>query len=360
MNQSSSLATLLVLLLASLLPASGDCAASASGHSETGGSSPAASGTAPEWPRPPATARVRFVKSVASAADWGVTRGLLGRLSDSFTGRRDVRFVRPTGVAERAGVLFVADPGAQALFIFDAGRRRVITVARVGDRLLVSPVSVALGPDETVFLVDSVLKQVYSIDGSGKLLRIVVAQGLARPAAVAFDAARGRLYVADSMAHAILVFAPDGRLLTALGSKGREDGRFNSPTHLAMAGDGSLLVTDALNFRVQVFDPDGKFRRKFGEHGDGAGNFAAPKGVAVDRSGHIYVADALFDAIQVFQDDGQLLLGFGEQGAKAGQFWLPNGLFIDDTDILYVADAYNRRIQLFQVLPTPVAKEGPP
>ncbi len=308
------------------------------------------------WPRPPAQARIRYVKSISSPADWGISKGFFENLLATFTGRSDIHFVRPTGVAERAGVLFVADPGARALFIFDTERHRVLKVDRLGQETLVSPVAVALGPADTVFLVDSWLKKIFAVDREGRLQRVVIQQGLGRPAAVAYDSDHERLYVADSMAHRILVYTREGEMLKAFGANGKQNGQFNSPTHLAISRDGDLLVTDGLNFRIQVFDSEGNFRQKIGIHGDGAGNLAAPKGLASDKLGQIYVVDTLFDAVQIFRNDGRLLLGFGERGTKAGQFWLPNGLYMSPQDVLYVADAYNQRIQVFQVMPVP-AKE---
>ncbi len=306
--------------------------------------------TAPVWPSPPDPARIRFVRSVDGPSDWDIARSWWGRVVDTLTGRQETRFVRPTGVAERDGVLYVADPGAQCLVVLDAPRRRELRIARVGDRMLVSPVAVAPGPHETVFVADSWLREVLQLDASGKLVRAIAHDDLQRPSSVVFDPARGRLYVGDSKAHVVHVFDPEGRKLSVLGRHGSEPGEFNSPTHLALASDGSIFVTDALNFRVEVFGVDGQYRTYLGEIGDGAGNFASPKGVAVDRDGHVYVADAMFDTVQVFDVAGRLLLGFGQQGTQAGQFWIPNGLYIDGDDRLYVADAYNHRIQVFQLL----------
>lgn len=300
------------------------------------------------WPKSAAAPRVRFLRSVASASDWGIAKGFLARVIDGLTGKDARYFVRPTGVAERDGVLYVADPGAQVLFVFDVKQNRVLRQRRVGQDLLVSPVAVALGPADTLFLVDSWHKKVYMLDRNGQLRREVAHQGLERPAAVAYDADGERLYVADSKGHHVQVFTPDGRQVQSLGSLGRSDGQFNSPTHLAVTRDGTLLVTDALNFRVQAFDRSGRFLWKIGKVGDGSGDLAAPKGVAADREGQVLVVDALFDAVQIFKPDGTLLLGFGERGTQAGQFWLPNGIFVDPQDIVYVADAYNRRIQVFQ------------
>lgn len=304
----------------------------------------------PVWPQPPEPARIQFTKSVAGAADWGLARSWWGRMVDSVTGRHQARFVRPTGVAERDGVLYVADAGAQSLVVFDAPRHKELRITRVGDQPLVSPVAVACGPQDTVYVADSYLRRVLQLDRDGNLLRTITHSDLQRPSSVAFDSARGLLYVGDSKAHVVHVFDGSGTRVAAIGSVGAGPGQFNSPTHLALAPDGSLIVTDALNYRIEAFGADGTYRSQLGRIGDGAGNFAAPKGVAVDRDGYIYVADALFDAIQVFDAQGRLLLGFGRQGQAVGQFWMPNGLYVDADNQLFVADAYNGRVQVFQIL----------
>jgi Uncharacterized conserved protein len=322
-----------------------------SGAERATGKSRAVEVTGTVWPKPPAAARIRFLQSVDGASDWGVARNWWGRMVDTLTGRRELPFVRPTSVVEHEGVLYVADPGAQALVMFDAPRHKEIRVTRAGERTLVSPVAVAVGSPGTVYVADSYLRQVLQLDRDGKLLRTIGHDDLQRPSSVAFDAERQRLFVGDAKAHVVHVFDDAGHKTATLGGLGSEPGRFNSPTHLAVLPDGGIAVTDALNFRVQVFDAEGQARYCVGGHGDGAGNFAAPKGVAVDRAGHLYVADAMFDVVQIFDKDGRLLLGFGGQGNQAGQFWIPNGLDIDDEDRLFVADAYNRRIQMFQILP---------
>ena len=322
-----------------------------SGAERATGKSRAVEVTGTVWPKPPAAARIRFLQSADGASDWGVARNWWGRMVDTLTGRRELPFVRPTSVVEHEGVLYVADPGAQALVMFDAPRHKEIRVTRAGERTLVSPVAVAVGSPGTVYVADSYLRQVLQLDRDGKLLRTIGHDDLQRPSSVAFDAERQRLFVGDAKAHVVHVFDDAGHKTATLGGLGSEPGRFNSPTHLAVLPDGGIAVTDALNFRVQVFDAEGQARYCVGGHGDGAGNFAAPKGVAVDRAGHLYVADAMFDVVQIFDKDGRLLLGFGGQGNQAGQFWIPNGLDIDDEDRLFVADAYNRRIQMFQILP---------
>lgn len=313
---------------------------------------------APVWPSPPAEARIRWLQSVAVPADWGIRKGFFGRMLDALSGEGEAHFTRPTGVAERDGVLYVADPGAQALWILDQPRNRFDRINRIGDATFVSPVAVALGPGDSVFVADSWHKRIFVVDRSGAEVRAFGHERLARPAAVAFDAAAGELYVADSVAHRIWVFSADGALLRSLGANGRDDGEFNFPTHLALDAQGTLLVTDALNFRVQAFSRAGRFLWKLGRAGDGSGDFAAPKGVASDAQGNLYVVDSLFDAVQVFARDGALLLAFGGHGAQAGQFWLPGGIFVGSQGRIYVADAYNQRIQVFRAVAVGAKESG--
>jgi len=299
------------------------------------------------WPRPPAEARIRYVRSVAGPNEWGIVKSILRRMRDALVGRGEEHFIRPTGVAERDGVLYVADPGAAALWILDRVQNELTKVGEVRQEALGSPVSVAVRPDGAVFLADTLLKKVFLLDRAGKLIGIAAEEGLARPAGLAYDAATQRLYVLDSANHRIAVYGPGGALLRTWGQRGIQDGEFNHPTHLALDRTGALLVTDALNFRVQAFDREGRFLWKLGRLGDGSGDFAAPKGLAADSEGHVYVVDALFDAVQIFERNGTLLLAFGERGTRAGQFWLPGGLFITPQNQIYVADAYNQRIQVF-------------
>lgn len=308
----------------------------------------AAAAAALVWPKAPEQPRIRYLQSVSGPQDWGIERSLLRRLADALIGGGAERFARPGAVAEAGGVLYVADPGAQSLWILDRPRSRHVRLTQIGGEALVSPVALALRADGAVFVADTVLKKVFLLDRDGVLIRSFATQGLERPAGLAWDEGAHRLYVLDSLRHRIAVFDGNGALLRNIGESGDGDGQFNHPTHLALDADGTLLVTDALNFRVQTIDRDGHFIAKFGQTGNGAGDFAAPKGVAVDGDGHYYVVDALFDAVQIFDRTGQLLLAFGEHGERPGQFSLPRGLFISAEDKVYVADAYNRRVQVFQ------------
>ncbi len=306
---------------------------------------------APVWPAPPAPPRIRYLRSVSAPGDWGITRSFWRRTFDALAGRAEERLIRPSAVAMRDEVLYVTDLGAQALWILDAKRNRALKVTEARGEALASPVAVAPGPADSVFVADTVLNRVFLIDNDGRLLRVAAAGDLRRPAGLAYDAAAAELYVADAASGRIAVYDAQGALVRSWGREGSQDGEFNHPTHLALDASGTLLVTDALNFRIQAFDRQGHFLWKQGHHGDGSGDLASPKGLATDRDGHLFVVDALFDAVQIFERAGTFLLAFGERGTHAGQFWLPAGLFIDPAQRIYVADAYNRRVQMFLGVP---------
>ncbi len=347
---SSKFTALMILLL---FGAAGCQSAIAPG--ESAGSGPSQITENIVWPAPPASPRVRYVRSISTPADVGIKRSFFGKLADVVTGRQQPRLMRPTGVTEQDGVLYVADPGAQTLWIFDSIRQGSVAVRQLGEDSLVSPVALTPAGEDRVFLADSMLRKIFEVDRQGKLLESFSDTGLKRPAALAYNRRADRLYVADSAGQAVFVFTGAGKRVAVWGRSGVEGREFNFPSYLTLSGD-DLIVTDALNYRVEAFAPNGKVLWRVGHHGDGSGDFAAPKGIATDREGHVYVVDALFDAVQIFDQDGTFLLSFGERGTAPGKFSLPTGAFMNARQQMYVADSYNQRIQVFEFLGPPAAQ----
>jgi hypothetical protein len=300
------------------------------------------------WPVPPDQARIELVSVFAGAADLGIKRSIWARLAGLVTGDGELRLTRPAGVAAAGAQIAVADPEVGLVHVYDLSRRHSLALGACGETVFGEPVAVA-------FLAD----RLYVSDaGAGRIHVFTLDGGCAggwelgpgsRPAGIAADPQRARLYVADAGAHQVLGFDPQGKNVLRFGSRGAALGEFNYPTWLAVDQAGALYVTDALNFRVQIFDANGTPMGVFGNHGDGSGELTRPKGIGVDRDGHIYLVDALFDAVQLFDAEGRYLMVFGARGDEVGRFWLPSGLAIDG-DRIYVADSYNQRVQVFRVL----------
>ncbi len=297
------------------------------------------------WPEPPQQARIRLVGVFGEPEDLGIRQSFLGRLWGWIAGPEPRNMVRPYAIAADGESLAVADPGVGAVHLFNRAGGDYERIEWADKQLLRSPVGVTFAGG-ALYVADSALGKIFVFNPKGKLVRTI--EGVERPTSLAWDPQAGRLYVADTVSHSIVVFGRDGERLFTFGDRGTGDGQFNFPSHLTLAG-GRLYVNDTMNFRIQVFDLEGGFVSAFGSHGDGSGDFAQPKGLGIDSEGHIYVVDALFNRVQIFDEGGALLLAFGGDGAAPGEFWLPSGVHIVK-DRIYVADSYNRRVQIFQFL----------
>jgi DNA-binding beta-propeller fold protein YncE len=306
-----------------------------------------------QWPYAPAPAKLTYVRSLdgfAAAATVGATLRAIAIGRDEG---RDDRFGLPVAVAAGGdGRLAVADLGRRCVHLYLPATKRYLRIDDAGGAPLRSPVAVAFAEDGTLFISDSA-GRLLAFDAAGEPLwqrDQVGGVRLQRPTGLAYDAARRRLYLVDTLASRVYALDARGNLEAAFGAPGAGEGELHFPTHAFWsAARGELYVTDALNFRIAVFDGEGRPRGALGRHGDGSGDLAMPKGVAVDRDGVVYVADALFDNVQLFDREGGLLLTLGRRGGELGELWLPAGVFIDDGGLLYVCDSYNRRVQVFRL-----------
>jgi len=319
------------------------------------GSWPQPAPGAPSWPPAPYVARITYVASITEPRDIGAGPNVLGRIWGFIAGRsRRPRVLRPSGLAtDSAGRLIVGDIEQQMVHVFDVGRRRY---SYLDAAPFASPVGVAVGPDDTIYVADSGRRCVFVYGRDGKRRRTLgLVNGEAifvRPSGVAYGP-DGLIYVVDAAAATITALTLDGRVVRTIGRRGSEPGEFNYPTHLTFGPDGLIYVVDAMNARVQVLQPDGTFVRAFGRRGNGTGDFDKPKGIALDPDGHVYVAEGLHDVVQVFDAGGRLLLVVGQSGEGQGQFAFPSNLHVDRAGRVYVADALNGRVQVFQYVSRP-------
>jgi len=83
----------------------------------------------PRWPSPGESARIRWVRSIASEQDVGISRGFWQRTLDFLIGTAGPRIVRPHGVLFDAHErLFIADPGAGLVHCMDIGNGRYFVI----------------------------------------------------------------------------------------------------------------------------------------------------------------------------------------------------------------------------------------
>ena len=152
-----------------------------------------------------------------------------------------------------------------------------------------------------------------------------------QPAAVAHDAATGRVYVADANNHRVQAFDAALNYIADL------PGPFDSPRGVAADGLGRVYVADTNNDRVRAYDS------ATGSHAaDITDSISGPIGIAFDGStGAMYVSNAGSDTVQVFDRGGK------RAGALSGPLGSPRGVAVDSSGRVYVADTDGGAVHAF-------------
>jgi len=200
-----------------------------------------------------------------------------------------------------------------------------------------------------------------SADGTG------AAATFNQPEGIAFDAASGRLYVADSGNNKIRQIASGGVVTTLAGSgsSGSADGtgaaaEFQWPGGLVVVA-GVLYVADRSNHSIRAVTPAGvvsTFAGKPPESGwvDGTGSaarFNMPQAVATDASGNLYVTESDNQTVRKISPTRAVSTFAGmctQQGSTDGtganaRFDTPYAVALDAAGNAYVADAQNHTIR---------------
>lgn len=161
------------------------------------------------------------------------------------------------------------------------------------------------------------------------------------PRAIAVSPLDGRIFVCDKTAR-IQRFAPDGRFETGWRMPEWENGK---PTGIAADTSGRLWVADTHYHRVIVFDRDGREQFRFGRHGEGPGEFVFPTCIAWDADANIYVGEyGGNDRLSKFSPDRRSLASFADRTAGPGALERPTQIKFDEHGILWVADGCHHRI----------------
>ncbi len=302
------------------------------------------------WPLPPNKPRIKFIKSYIGPVDFKKK----SIVSEALLGPGEVKtFMKPHGVhVDAKGRIYVTDTALGSVFILDPIEQTARALSVKGRKYFVKPIGVVTDKKGRIFVTDSKTNLVTMFDNNGNYVT-TISDGVEwkQPTGIAVDNERNRLYITDTHRHVVEVYDLDTlKHVRTIGKRGKEEGSFNFPSHLAVGPDGKLYVTDTMNGRVQVFSPDLKLIMTIGEFGDAPGMFARPKGVAVDSENHVYVVDAAFNNVQIFNQEGQILMPFGGFGTGRGLMILPAGIAIDKDDFIYVVDSWNERLNVYEFL----------
>ncbi|MBI2998789.1 MAG: NHL repeat-containing protein [Deltaproteobacteria bacterium] len=255
-------------------------------------------------------------------------------------------FHAPGRVAvDGSGNVYTTDPRAGQVFIRDQYGRLINVLEGLN-----LPLGIAVDNAERIYVGEHGKGSVTVFDQQWNRLN-VFGQGDGEfliPNDIAVDPQSGWIYVSDSGAHTIRVYAPDGTLLSSFGGPGTGPGQFNFPAGLYMSPLGELFVADQTNDRIQVFDRNGNFLRCIGGSAFSfSSKFGRILGLTGDSQGRLYVADAFQGYVQVFDRFGYRLSTIGTFGNGPGQLRTPMGLAIDIHNRLFVASANTGRVEFF-------------
>ncbi len=284
-------------------------------------------------------------------------------MATGVTEKPRVRMIKPLDIAAFEGRIIVSDSVMRLVYLFDVPHRLTVAFGLSGDGQLKQPLGVAVDGDVNFYVTDAGRHSIAIYDSGGHFKRRIAKPGeLIKPTDVAVSPDGKRIYVVDagginSRQHRVVVYNAEGELLFTIGERGTAPGKFNLPTHAAVAPDGTLYVLDTGNFRVQAFTADGEYITSWGKLGSGIGHFSRPRGIAVDKDGNVYVSDANFGNVQIFNPQGQLLMALGRGGTvdKMGVYSLIAGVAVDETGRIYVVDQSFQKVEVIKRL---TVKEG--
>jgi sugar lactone lactonase YvrE len=194
----------------------------------------------------------------------------------------------------------------------------------------------------------------------------------------------GRIYIVDTHNHAIRMVDTTGIIATVAGTVSGYSGdggqassaKLFYPRGVYVDLSGRIYIADSLNHAIRMVDTTGIISTVagigtvWGFTGDGGQATSAkldrPRGVSVDLSGRIYIADTFNHAIRMVDTTGIIatvagiardrnprgvsISGYSGDGGQASNAQLngPSGVYVDQSDRIHIADTFNHAIRTFQ------------
>ena len=208
------------------------------------------------------------------------------------------QFDNPHGLAiDTTGNIYVADTDNGRIEKFSANGTFVTSIATL------DPNGIAVDRAGNIYVAEIGSKhRVQKLRPDGTLIA-KWAPGLYGPRKIAIGP-DDSIYVVDSGNNRIVKFSPDGQVLASWGSEGSGDGQFVGLSSVAVdPTTNRVYVADSINKRIQVFDSTGKFLTKWSipEWGQPLGF----EDLAIDSdTGRLYASSAHMNWIVVFDLQG--------------------------------------------------------
>jgi DNA-binding beta-propeller fold protein YncE len=265
------------------------------------------------------------------------------------------QFASPTGLAvDRDGNLYVADSYHHRIQrITLSGDVYLLGRRGTGPGEFLNPQAVVADHGLGYYVLEQGGCRIQHFGAHGERLAEFGSPGKGRgqmsaPMAMARDPF-GCLFVADTGNNRIVKWSPDGLFLDHFPSvTGTATFR---PQGLAVDRAGRIWVAETPRHRLVVFDSLFRVLGTRGGPGDGLGQFREPQGLAVTPGGGVLVADSGNNRVQVLDAEGaphQAIRGNESTGGQVGAFSAPSGMAVRGEQEAYVSDTGNHRILRLQ------------
>ncbi len=306
------------------------------------------------WPNASANLRTTLVVSLLSSlacdrppmTDSGVIAifGGVGLGNGSFSYPRAI-------TAEPDGSIFVVDKTGR-IQRFNAGGEFEL-LWRMPETEKGKPVGLAVHPDGRLFVADTHYHRVMVFDRDGHALASFGGDGTSDgqfllPTDVAFDAA-GFIYVGEYQGNdRITKWSPDLQFVASLADAPIDGKRLSRPTGLKIDDEQTLWIADACNHRVVRLNLDGSVVNVFGGFGSEPGEMRYPYDLSISPAKEIMVCEYEGNRLQWFTKEGRSLRTWGRSGRRPGELFAPWGATYGPHGRVYVVDSLNARVQIIQ------------
>ena len=250
------------------------------------------------------------------------------------------QFDNPKGLAiDSAGNIFVADTGNGRIEKFSPNGTFITSMAAT------DPNGIAVDRAGNIYVAEIDSRHRVEKLGPDGTFIAAWAPGLYGPRKIAIGP-DDSIYVVDSGRNRIVKFAPDGQVLASWGSGGTGDGQFTGFTSVAIDPvNNRVYVADSMNGRMQVFDSNGKFLSKWlvPEWGKALGF----EDLVIDsQTGRLYASSEHMNLILVFDLQGNKIGTLTPQPPdKLGG---PSALALTK-DKLFVLNAASARVSVIKL-----------
>ena len=254
----------------------------------------------------------------------------------------------PRAIAvDTTGNIFVADTGNERIEKFSPTGTflSIIGAKGSGHGQLADPNGIAIDRSGNIYVAEIDSRHRVQKLGPDGTFVAAWAPGLFGPRRIAIGP-DDSIYVVDSGRNRIVKFSPDGQVLTTWGSEGSGDGQFSGVSSVAVdPRTNQVYVADPLNKRIQVFDPTGRFLTKWpvSEWGQQLGF----EDLAIDPDrDRLYASSGHMNIILVFDLQGNRIATLAP--TPPDKLEGPSGLALAK-DKLFVLNAASARVSLINL-----------